>query len=115
MGDIPRMNNNELVLVFLEHVLLSKTFEIIFLNRCFKHKIEMLYKLVDGEIFDVHEIGAGIILDRVFCDTKYSLAYIGVLIKQIKSKNTDLQQRGHTKVEKILNLLQKVNINELIH
>ena len=59
----------------------SKTFESIFLNRCFKHQIELLTKVTRGDLFDVHDLQVKQVLDKYLSQNPFSAAYLVVLLR----------------------------------
>jgi len=67
--------------IVLETILKSKTFESIFLNRCFKHQQELLTKVIRGDHFDTGDNSVKHIIDNYFSNPPYTTAYTVVLLK----------------------------------
>eukprot|EP00347_Sterkiella_histriomuscorum_P021260 403334633 len=81
---------------YLDLILKSRTFESIFLNRCFKHQVELLSKIFRGDMFDVGDSQVQSIIDLQFSLNPFTTAYLVVLLKL-----------RHFKADKIKSLLRK--------
>ena len=83
--------------VWLEAILKSKTFESIFVNRCFKHQIELLTKLTRGDLFEVHDTLVKQVIDQQLSQSPFSSAYLVVTIRN----------KSFKKKEKVKQLLRR--------
>jgi hypothetical protein len=59
----------------------SKTFESVFVNRCFKHQVEMLTKIYKGEMFDTYDAEIRMVLEQHLTKPIFGNAFLAVLLK----------------------------------
>lgn len=74
--------------VIVEKIINSRIFETVFLNKCFKHQIELLSKLIKGDYFDIEDDGIISTINKRLNEPKFMNAHLATLLS-INDERTD--------------------------